>query len=93
MANQIAYSVTFTVLCDGTSDSVALDLLKDPYGTAASVSVQNWFTEDRKNDLPTAVFVPAGTGIAATLNGTVVTVTFDTVPAAGITFVSVYLVF
>jgi len=83
MAFQKAIQVSVNAFGDGTSTSYTIDLLSDPYLVDGSSTLVNWFAQDRKASSPTGILGPSGLGVTVTLSGTVVTVTYDTAPAAG----------
>lgn len=90
MAIQNAIPVAITILCDGSSSSFNIDLLKDPY--LLQGNVPNWFADKNKVSVPTGVFSP-DPNITFALSGSVVTVTFSTAPSAGTNNVTVYVIF
>lgn len=97
MANKITAQVEFQFQSDGTTSTITLDLLRDPYTVGnGPPNMQNWFAGEKRSNDPTGVLfgsASAGTVSGVSLSGDRVTVTFSDPPPVGAQTVVVFLTF
>lgn len=93
MAIQKVVNFTVSILGDGSTTVLTIDLLRDPYiiNDGAAGTVENWFSRIPQSSWPIGV-ASNGSFYTATLNGSVITLTFGTAPT-GQSSISVTLYF
>lgn len=90
MSNKNAVFASFTIICDGVSNTFSVDLSKDPY--LLQGNVPNWFADENRVATPTGAF-SSDSNITPSLSGNILTLTFSTVPSAGPISTGIYIEF